>query len=270
MRTITQKLAFLLMALWCCVGVPQFVIADDECIVIGEGTSANSSYIPIASWYHNAYSQQLFLASEIDHDAANITSIAFAYNVASETTRSISIYMANTNATSLSSGYVTSGLVEVLPETVVTFNNDKPWVVITLETPFAYDGNSNLVVAVYMNYSSSETNYDSGSRFLTHSATGMTRYQTNDTPQSGQIALGSNFVPTSGGSSHGYRCNTQICFAESVVACAKPDSIVATGVAVNDATLTWGGGSGLYNVEYKSSADAAWTSLLSNTALQRA
>ena len=102
MRTFTQKWAFLLMALLCLVVSPQVVFADDDCLVIGNGTATSSWHLPISTYYHNSYSQQLFLADEITDGAGQITEIAFQYNTATSTARTISIYMANTSVADLS------------------------------------------------------------------------------------------------------------------------------------------------------------------------
>ena len=107
MRTFTQKLAFLLMTLLCCVAMPQVVKAQ-TCVEIGDGTSSNNQ-LPICGYYHSSYTQQLYLADELGISAGNITSIAFKYTNASSTKRMISIFMANTDAASLSSAIISIG-----------------------------------------------------------------------------------------------------------------------------------------------------------------
>ena len=49
------------------------------------------------------------------------------------------------------------------------------------------------------------------------------------------------------------------------VVCEKPESLEATNVTENGATLTWTGGSGNYNVEYKLASETEWTSFMTNT-----
>ena len=49
--------------------------------------------------------------------------------------------------------------------------------------------------------------------------------------------------------------------------CSKPDTFEHSNVTANSATLTWSGGSGTYNVEYKKASDADWTVALTNTTL---
>lgn len=257
------------MTLLCCAAMPQAVMAQD-CLVIGEGTEHGSWNLPVANYYHNSYSQQLFLAEELEMGAAQITSIAFQYdNYTSAMTRTISVYMANTDAENLSSAFVTDGLEEVLSATVFTFDPNDDWSTIELETPFAYDGSSNLVVAVYMNYSSAETSYAGGYRFAQESKTGMSRYVTNDTSSPDQISL-VNGAPTATGTSDSYRCNTQFCYTTGGgggPTCDKPTSCDITDITANSATVNFAGGSGTYNVEYKGANDADWTSAIKNTPL---
>jgi len=265
MRKITQKWAFVLVTLLCLVGMSQMVMAQD-CKVVGEGTTANAYYTPIANYYHHSYSQQLYLADELEMPAGNITSIAFAYTATSSTKRTISIYMANTDAENLSSSYVTEGFTEVLAAQEIEFSNSEEWTTIELETPFAYDGTSNLVVAVHMNYSSAETNYSGGYRFKQTSATGMARYTTNDTESADQLTvtngvLTANTSTWSGvaGTSSNDRPNIQICYSGgSGTICAAPDALEFTGVTANSATVNITSDGGPYIIEYKKSSVSSW------------
>ena len=283
MRTFTQKVAFALIALMCMIAMPHAVMAQD-CVDIGEGTTAGNSYVPVANWYHNSYTQQLYTADEINHGAANITSISFAYGDATSMTRKISIYLANTDAASLSSSYVTEGLEEVLSAAAVTFDNTSDWVTIELTTPFAYDGTSNLLVAVWQDADASiETGYGSGNRFIQTSMTGMARSQQTDNSGASAYTLVDG-VPTTGtGSAVAYRPNIQFCFTGGSAGptCDRPESVEANDVTANSATINWIGSASAYNLQYKASSDQEWTlvknlsgntyqlsNLVSNTAYQ--
>ena len=268
MRTFTQKLAFALIAWMCVFAVPQVVMADD-CLVVGDGTDHQSWSIPVSYYYHNSYSQQLYLANEIVNGAGAISSIAFQFDNASEDlTRTISIFMANTDVASLSSAFVTTDLEEVLSPTVFTFSASEEWSVIDLETPFNYTG-ENLVVAVYMNYSSAETSYSGGYRFAQTSMSGMARYIQEDTASPDQIDLVNN-APSASGTVAAYRCNTQFCFAAGggEPRCEKPSSLEISGIGVHDATISWDGVSAAFNVDYKKASAEDWTSLLVNSPLR--
>ena len=60
---------------------------------------------------------------------------------------------------------------------------------------------------------------------------------------------------------------TTITYDPPQITCNKPETLVADPVNAHDATLTWTGGSGTYNVEYKKASDAVWTSKLTNSTL---
>ncbi|MBR3408968.1 MAG: fibronectin type III domain-containing protein, partial [Paludibacteraceae bacterium] len=282
MRTFTQKVAFALIALLCMIAMPQAVMAQD-CLDIGDGTTAVNGNVPVASWYHNSYTQQLYTADEINHAAGNITSISFKYvSGATAMTRKITVYMANTDAANLSTSYVTEGLEEVFSSPAFTFDDSDEWITIDLTTPFAYDGTSNLVVAVWQDYDSSvETGYSSGSRFVQTSMTGMARYQQVD--NGAYTLLDGVPTTTSTSSTLSARANIQICIAGGSAGptCDKPEAVEANDVTSNSATINWIGTAAAYNLQYKASADADWTlvknlsgssyqltNLVSNTAYQ--
>lgn len=269
MRKFTQKVAFALIALLCMIAVPQVVMAQ-TCVEIGDGTDSKNQ-LPICGHYHSSYTQQLYLADSLGISAGNITSIAFQYTNATSTKRVISIFMANTDAASLSNAYVTDAeFTEVLSQSVVEFDNSNDWFVIDLETPFAYDGSSNLLVVVYMSYSSAEeTHYNSDSRFACTSATGMARYTTNDNTSSATELTVVNGVLTGNtttytginGTSFSYRPNIQFCYTPGGggPTCDKPDLVEANDVTANSATINWTGSASTYNLQYKASSDQEWT-----------
>ena len=53
----------------------------------------------------------------------------------------------------------------------------------------------------------------------------------------------------------------------ATVSCSKPSSLTPSNILAHSAILTWAGGSGTYNVQYKKAADAEWTTHLTNTDL---
>ena len=274
MRTFTQKWAFMLMTLLCCIAMPQVVTAQ-TCVEIGDGTSLNNN-LPICGYYHGSYTQQLYLADEIDHGAANIESVSFQYGLTTSTKRTISIFMANTDAENLSSGYITNDeFVEVLSATEVEFDNSDDWFAIELETPFAYDGSSNLLVVVFMDYAATETNYNSNSRFKYTTASNMARYTTYDNTTAGGLTVVDGVLTantySSGitGTVSSNRPNIQLCFGAGGggPVCNKPSALVPSDTTAHGITLTWAEGSGVYNLEYKKAADTVWTRELSNTTL---
>ena len=124
------------------------VLAQGETIEIGQATTI-TTLSPIYTPKNYSFTQQLYTAEEIGTDGA-ITNIAFhwAYNGAK--TYGIDVYMKHTER----SYFETSGDRIPLSATdkvfTGTINPDHDsWVNITLDTPFEYDGSSNLVIAVH-------------------------------------------------------------------------------------------------------------------------
>ncbi len=128
-----------------CLIVP-WVTSAQETVTIGEGTTTNS-YLPAYTLYNNTLSEQIYTADEIEM-GGTITSIAF-FNGGSEKTPNIKIYLINTDQEEFSS---TTNWLPVTADDLV-FEGDVTfvvgeWTTIELETPFEYDGVSNLGVIV--------------------------------------------------------------------------------------------------------------------------
>ena len=115
-------------------------------LVIGSGTATNSN-LPSYNYYNYSLTEQIYTASELGA-AGNITAISF-YNAGAEKTRSYDIYLKATTKSTFSgstdwiavnsSNKVFSGSVTMTPNT---------WTLISFDTPFEYDGNTNLVLVV--------------------------------------------------------------------------------------------------------------------------
>ena len=113
--------------------------------VIGDGGDATSDYLPSYSLYKNTLSEQIYTAEELG-DAGVITSIAF-YNGGTEKTRNYDFYMKATSRSSFSGNRdweSISASDKVFSGSVTMVAND--WTVITLNPPFFYDGQSNVVL----------------------------------------------------------------------------------------------------------------------------
>ncbi len=108
--------------------------------------TANSYCLPSCSYYKYALSQQIYTADELG-DAGNISVIGF-YNAGAEKTRTYDIYMKPTLKDSFS--YADW---EIVSDSNLVFSGDvtmqaNDWTYITLDTPFAYDGNRNVVLVI--------------------------------------------------------------------------------------------------------------------------
>ena len=115
-----------------------------QAIEIGEATTTNN-YLPTHTYYNYSLTQQIYTADEIG-TAGTITSIAF-YNEGVERTRSCDFYLKATDKSSFTSktDWITvSDSDKVFSGSVTMAAN--AWTFIVFDTPFEYDGTSNLVL----------------------------------------------------------------------------------------------------------------------------
>ena len=120
-------------------------------VTIGDETSINTDYtLPVNMDYNYSLSQQIYTAEEIGTTGA-LTSIAFDYtNTLPFTTEGMKVYMKNVDKTTFDSD---TDMVDLSDATLVydgTFAaSGAGWVSLQLQTPFYYDGNSNLLLCCY-------------------------------------------------------------------------------------------------------------------------
>ena len=114
-------------------------------ITIGDGGTATNSYLPSYNYYDNTLSEQIYTAQELG-EAGTLTAIAF-YNGGAEKTRTYDFYLKATNKNTFSS---TTDWVSVASSNKVFSGSvtmtANAWTYITFDTPFEYDGTSNLVL----------------------------------------------------------------------------------------------------------------------------
>ena len=220
---------------------------------VGNGTSGNY-HLPLNTFYNYSYTQQLYLANEIN-TAGDITSIAFQYIYSTSQTKSNqSIYLAETDLTTLSSWIPFDSLTLVYNGTVSYNNNGTGnWVTIPFTTPFNYSGNRNLVVVVKNddgNYTTSSNN-----TFNVHSKTGMTlEYYDDDAAFS--------FTSPESPSTYSYRNNIRLGLAcDPSITCIAPNAHVSD-VTESSITVDWapGNNESSWEVEYNSETDSTWVS----------
>ena len=220
-------------------------------VEIGDGTTV-SYYAPIGTLYNYSITEQLYTADEIEM-AGTITSISFNYAGVAAKDFPIEVYMKQVDANDLSTG-ISLADAELVFQGTLSVTTTAGWVTIPLDNPFAYDGTSNLLIGINKGY----VYWFSGETWYYTSTPNMTRYSQQDS--SGYTTT------TTPGTVTSNRPNIQI---EIIPAggptCNKPDEFTAENVTTNSAILSWTGGEGTYNVEYKKTSDEAWTSALTNS-----
>lgn len=114
--------------------------------LIGEGTATNS-YLPCYSYYPYSLTQQIYTAEEIGQMGV-INWVAF-YNAGSQKTRNFDFYLVHTEKSSFSSSndwVAVTNADKVFSGNVNMVSND--WTIIYFDTPFAYNGTTNVILVV--------------------------------------------------------------------------------------------------------------------------
>ena len=116
-------------------------------LLIGDGGNATNQYLPSNSYYNYSLTQQIYTADEIG-SACTIKSIAF-FNGGTEKTRNYTMYLVHTDKTVFSNYMDWIAVTEadrVFSGDVTMVAGD--WTVFVLDTPFEYDGTSNLALVM--------------------------------------------------------------------------------------------------------------------------
>ncbi len=127
------------------------LMANAQTITIGEGNGMTDA-VPYNTFYNYSFTEQIFLANEIDY-AGNIKAVSFrlAYSYNTEYTSDIVVYLKNVSRSTFED---TSDYEPVTEEDIVfsgpwTIPADYDgWITIEFDTPFAYNGTDNLLIAV--------------------------------------------------------------------------------------------------------------------------
>ena len=233
------------------LGCIEIDTTQNDSIVLAGGTNT-SYYIPIGNYYNYSYTQQLVLASEMN-GAGSITGIDFQYagSSASTSKNNVTIYLANTSATSLTSAFVPYDASFVAVYTG-NLNGTPGWNHYEFTTPFNYDGSSNLLIVIHDNSGGyNGTAYT----FSTHSATGKARYVQNDSSPYTISSIGST-----SGSSYSYRANMKLYTTgcSQYATCAAP-AVTVTNATSDQVDIAWipGYQETSWDVEYRT-ANGTW------------
>lgn len=212
-------------------------------LMIGDTTNyitSLGSQIPTNTYYNYGATQQIYLASELG-DATTIGQLDFFYTYGSSITRRLKIYLGHTtmNAFSSSSDVIPESQLTLVYSGEYTFSNTPRMNSIQLQTPFAYNGTDNLVVAVIDSTGSWQS---SGDKFMTFSAPNRSLYYSRDgSPVNfGNVTL-----------SMGSFCNVLHMPGEcDITACPTPNYSLTAGSTT--ATLDWTV-SGTAEIQYRAS-----------------
>ena len=220
-------------------------------VQIGNGTST-TSYFPSYNYYNYSLTEQIFTAAELG-GANTFHSISFQASSANATTRTWSIYLMPTTATSLSSFVNLDATAQLVFSG--TANISTGWFTIQFDSNYVFDGTTNLMLIVDDN---------------TGSWVSSNSYYYTDNPNGNSIRIysdGTNYDPFNAtsysGTTQAYRNN--VIFGgncDSSTTCVAPNLMV-TGTTESTIDITWvpGYSESSWDLEYKPVADSIWNSI---------
>ena len=140
-------------------------------IAIGEPTSSSSS-VPSYVYYRYSMTQQIYTASEMGGQPCNIANVSF-YNTYYGSTRNLTIYMVHTDKNEFNSNTDWIQVTEAnkVFSGTVSFTS-RGWTTIYFNTPFAYNGTSNVALIV-----------DDNTNSQSYSSNSMRTFNANDNYQ---------------------------------------------------------------------------------------
>lgn len=121
-------------------------------VTIGNGTSSTKGkYLPTRAFSKYSLTQQIYTSTEVD-GAGAITKVAFKVNKGESATRNIDIYLSHTNKSVFynTTDWVNQNASNRVFSGSVAFS-DTDWTIITLTTPFEYNGTNPLILTVHDN-----------------------------------------------------------------------------------------------------------------------
>ena len=225
-------------------------------MVIGEGTSTATA-VPFEQYYNNGWVQMIYPASAFA-SAGTISSVSWYVNSAlSKNYTSLQIYMgtkAESTHSSTSDWLPMSDLTLVYSSDGGTIGSAAGWETYTLDTPFEYNGQDNLVIVCSRKGSWGSIYY----RYTSNSNAVL--YRGNDSNASYADHPGS-----STGTRSAYLPNIKINITGFVCGdehCAVPENVAVNNVTAESATITWNAGDATaWRVGYRVSGATEWNSV---------
>jgi hypothetical protein len=246
-----MKKILLVMLMLLAISIPKALKADE--VTIGDTSSTTTQYtLPVNMFFNYSLTQQIYTADEIGM-AGTINSISFEYtNTGSFTMNNVQVYMLNVDKTEFAG---TTDMETVTSDDLVYTGTISAtgagWVTITLDSPFEYDGTSNLLICFYDPTSGFPGSAYKWRTTATTSYLGLAYYSDSYTPSLTDVT-------TFSGSKirYQYRANIKLDIVPSSGDFCYPVShFSVTDITENDATVFWTAPENAngYILEYKAS-----------------
>lgn len=207
-------------------------------VAIGDGTTT-SYYVPYGNYDKNSTTQTIYTQEELGSVAGPIKSIAFdVASKAGHTPTSLKIYIGKSVNTTFASvtDYCDVSSMTLVYEGTPTLGNALGWEEIALQTPYQYDGKSNLVIVIGRQAS----NWTSSLKYNTTSSTNQCLRRGNDN----EPAAGDPSDSSVGYSMMSYRPNIQLLIGEpEITTIGNYTYTISRGVATITSCTTLPSGS---------------------------
>lgn len=157
-----------------------FTILSFSQIRIGEGTGIGYDS-PWSPYWVYSYSQSIYTAQEIGAHPGTITSIEYKFSGTSlNNSNDLVVYIGLTNKENFStiSDYIIPNTLTEVYSGILPNPSTGSWFTIPLDTPFTYDGTSNLVIAIHEKGTGRNGNSDKF--YVTSSSSNQVFYYRND------------------------------------------------------------------------------------------
>ena len=215
---------------------------------LGDGTATQSS-VPIAHFFNYGYSQAIYTSDELT--SGSISAIAYDYAYVTGCTVTSTIYMGEVSRSFFSGGsdFLPLDSLTQVYQGSVAFSQG--WTTITLDTPFEYSGEGNLVIA-YLNTTGSYAGSNRCYISTTMSDSKSVYTMTDNSPIN---------TSNASGTASAYRPNTKFTITPDGEYCYPPTNPVASNIITSQAVLSWesDASSTTFAVEYKAATDEDWT-----------
>ena len=217
---------------------------------IGDGTVTQSA-TPVSHNYNYSYSQAIYTSDEFEI-SGSISAVAYSYDYYANETITSTIYMGVVSRNSFDEAYSfvpLDSLTQVYSGNL-TFSHG--WTTITLDTPFEYNGEGNLVIA-YLNTTGSSTAHR---KYLSTSSVDVkTIYVRRDNPIIDPTTLTENDITPSW-----ERPNIRLTITPPAGFCYPVYNITASNITSDGADISWecDGNVPNFAIEYKRSTDENW------------
>ena len=259
-KTLLTKHFFLLMLL-IAVFMPWAAKAQ-ETVTVYDGTdpgatTSNNNFIPMYSGYFDEYTKSEFIIPAVkleDMEGGEISSLKFyissvsSYGNNSWENTHQKVFLKEVESTTLSAYSGMEGAVVVFDGTFVKPASTDTEFEISFTTNYEYQG-GNLLIGIY---NTTKGKYHAVT-WKGETVTGASASSSNSSSLNNCSFSQKNFIP-----------KTTFTYTAAAGGCGKPTMETPSNITSNSATISWTGGSGTFNVEYKKASEEEWTSKEAN------